>query len=154
MTRQLKLTEFATAVGLEIKAVRAEVATAIAGVQSQIVNVIDDAVTGTSTTWSSQKIDTEIDQAVSSLVGSSPATLDTIQEIAAALGNDPNVVTALNDGLAVRVSVAGAQSFTPAEQAQGRANIGAAAATDLAALTTAVGDPNADFVAVFQAALV
>ena len=40
------------------------------------------------------------DTKVSNLVGSAPSTLDTLAEIASALNNNPNVVTALNNSIA------------------------------------------------------
>ena len=51
-----------------------------------------------STTLSESKSYT--DTKVSNLVGSAPSTLDTIAEIASALNNNPNVVTALNNSIA------------------------------------------------------
>src|SRR4051812_497960 len=48
---------------------------------------IDDATTAGTTTWSSSKINTEIGSRVSALVDSAPGTLDTLNELAAALGD-------------------------------------------------------------------
>lgn len=42
------------------------------------------------------------DTKISNLVGSAPTTLDTISEIASALNNNPNVVTALNNAIAIK----------------------------------------------------
>lgn len=53
-----------------------------------------------STTLSESKSYT--DTKVSNLVGSAPSTLDTIAEIASALNNNPNVVTALNNSIATK----------------------------------------------------
>lgn len=85
--------------------------------------------------------------AVAALVDSAPGTLDTLNELAAALGDDPNFATTITDALALRVRVDAAQAFTAPQQAQGRANIDAASATD-------VGPTNTDYVAAFNAALV
>jgi hypothetical protein len=54
--------------------------------------------------------------------------------------------------MAKRVRVDSAQSFTAGEQAQGRANIAAAAAAELATLTANIGDTNHNFVADYNAA--
>lgn len=85
--------------------------------------------------------------AVAALVDSAPGTLDTLNELAAALGDDPNFATTINTALANRVRVDAAQAFTGPQQLQGRQNIDAASATD-------VGDTTTDFVATFNAALV
>lgn len=53
-----------------------------------------------STTLSESKSYT--DTKISNLVGSAPSTLDTIGEIATALNNNPNVVTALNNSIATK----------------------------------------------------
>ncbi len=42
--------------------------------------------------------------AIAALVGSSPALLDTLNELAAALGNDPNFATTVNNALAARLT--------------------------------------------------
>lgn len=44
--------------------------------------------------------------ALAALVGSSPATLDTLNEIAAALGNDPNFATTIMNALATKADAA------------------------------------------------
>ncbi|CAN7198180.1 hypothetical protein [Knoellia sp. LjRoot47] len=62
---------------------------------------------------------------VNALTAASPATLDTLAEIAAALGNDPNLAATLTAALGKRVRVDAAQSLSTPEQAQARANIGA-----------------------------
>lgn len=62
---------------------------------------------------------------VNALTAASPATLDTLAEIAAALGADPNFAATMTAALAARVRVDAAQSLTVGEQAQARSNIGA-----------------------------
>jgi len=49
--------------------------------------------------------------------------------------------------LSNRVRVDAAQTFDSAQQAQGRANIGAASATALQGLTDAIGNTDRDFAA-------
>lgn len=131
-----------------------DAALAAAGVQ------IDDLATNgaTTVTWSADKIFDEIEAAktavTNSLVNGAAAALDTLNELATALGNDPNFATTVATALTNRVRVDAAQTFTGPEQAQGRANIGAAAAADLTALETGVGDFDHDFVADYTAAKV
>jgi hypothetical protein len=125
-----------------------EVADAVAGTSG-----IDDGVTGTTTTWSSSKIGTEIDTATAALVDAAPTTLDTLNELAAALGDDANFATTTSTALGNRVRVDAVQSFTAPQQAQARTNIAAASAADLSTLSTNVGSTTTDFAAVFTAAL-
>ena len=62
---------------------------------------------------------------VNALTSASPETLDTLAEIAAALGADPNFAATMTAALAARVRFDAAQSLTVGEQAQARSNIGA-----------------------------
>lgn len=105
---------------------------------------INDGATSGSLVWSSSKTSTEIAGAVAALVDSAPGTLDTLNEIAAALQDDPDVIAALQTGLGQRVAVT-SQTFTGPEQSQARANIGAQSAT-------AVGPTDTDYVAIYNTA--
>lgn len=108
-------------------------------------SINDTAASGTSV-YSSSKTDSQISTAVANLIDSSPGALDTLNELAAALGDDPNFATTINTALANRVRVDAAQSFTAPQQAQARANISAVGTAD-------VGDTSTDFVTVFETAL-
>jgi hypothetical protein len=103
---------------------------------------INDATSTTTTTWSSSKIGQAISAATSALVDSSPAALDTLKELAAALGNDANFSATITTALGNRVRVDAAQTLTTGQQAQARTNIGAASAAD-------VGDTSTDFAAYY-----
>ena len=113
--------------------------------------VIDDAAGDgrADVTWSADKIFDVVEAAKAAvkndLVNGSAAALDTLSELAAALGNDPNFAAALATEMAARVRFDAAQYLSAAEQQQARANIGAADAA-------AVGDTNRDFVADYNAA--
>jgi hypothetical protein len=48
-----------------------------------------------------------VDTSISNLVASAPTTLDTLNEIAAALGNDPNLSTTLTTSIATKLPLAG-----------------------------------------------
>jgi hypothetical protein len=128
----------------------------VAGVAAAAV--IDDAATDTDTAWSSQKIVDEItaaiQTAIAALINGAPAALDTLEEIANALGDNANLAATLTADIANRVRYDAAQSLTAPQQAQARTNIAAAAAVDVTALTTAVGATDADYVATFVSALV
>ncbi len=131
-----------------------EIGAAVAAAGVQINDAVGDGAT--TTTWSADKIFDEIELAkiavTNSLTDGAAAALDTLNELATALGNDPAFATTVANSLAMRVRVDAAQTFTGPEQAQGRTNIDAASATDLTTLTTGVGDFDHDFVADYTAA--
>ena len=65
---------------------------------------------------------------VDALTAASPATLDTLAEIASALGEDPNFAATMTTALGNRVRFDAAQTLTVPQQGQARTNIGAAPA--------------------------
>lgn len=79
---------------------------------------------------------------VAAVVGSAPGTLDTLDELAQALGDDPNFATTLATSLGNRLRVDAAQGLTAGQQTQARSNIGLGALAVLNALTasTQIGD--------------
>ncbi len=117
-------------------------------------------------TYSAHKITQLIAASVAGLVDSSPTTMDTLHELAAALANDPNFATTITTALGNRVRVDAAQTFTDQQKAQARDNIPAAstaqvtaaqtaadtANTNLAALVAALGNTDRDLVAYYAAA--
>lgn len=109
--------------------------------------LITDTTTSTTDTWSSQKINDTINAQIASLAGpSAPAALNTLDELAAALGDDANFATTVTTALGNRVRVDAAQALTAVQKTQALANIGAVAAAD-------IGNPDTDLVAVFNAGL-
>ena len=100
---------------------------------------VDDSTEDLTTTWSSSKIRESINTAISELVNGSDSALDTLKELAGALGNDANFAATLAEQMGKRVRVDAPQTFTVAEQAQGCANLG-------------IGNPNTDLLAVYIAA--
>lgn len=68
--------------------------------------------------------------AAAAVVNSAPSTLDTLNELATALGNDPNFATTTATALGNRVRVDAAQSFTAGEKTQARTNIDAVSTSD------------------------
>lgn len=125
-----------------------------------LTDLISDTTTSTTTTWSSTKIDSAIDAAVTALVDGAPGLLDTLNELAAALGDDENFATSVAtsisnaqtaaedyaDSLAVNYEVAGA-----AAAAEAAAN--AYTDTQVGNLSTAVGDTSTNYVTTFEAGL-
>lgn len=110
----------------------------------------------TSVTWSADKIFDGIEAAKTAvkndLVNGAGAALDTLNELAAALGNDPSFATTIATEVANRVRYDAAQTLTSPQQAQARSNIGSAAASDLSALATGLGTYDRDYVADYTAA--
>lgn len=88
------------------------------------------------------------DGKIAALVDGAPGLLDTLNELAAAIGDDANFVSTVTTALNARVRFDAAQSLTSGQKTTARDNIGAAAAADLGDVSAA------DFVATFEAALV
>lgn len=98
---------------------------------------IDDASASASKVWSSTKVQDAIAAAVTAIINGASADEDSLKELA-------DKITALAQADAGLVSAANAQTFTDAQKAQARANIGAVSAAD-------VGDFSAiDFAAIVE----
>lgn len=104
------------------------------------VQIDDASTTSTVDTWSCSKIVSAIATAVSQLVDSSPDALNTLNELAAALGDDANFASTINTALANRVRFDAAQTLTTGQKTQACTNLG-------------IGEPDTDFVALFNSAL-
>lgn len=112
------------------------------------IAVIDDAnAAGTATTFSASKITTLLDALKADLLGGADAAFDTLKELQTAILSDESGITALLTAVDKRVRFDAAQALTAPEQVQARQNIGAISAV-------AIGDPDTDFVAAFEAALI
>ena len=109
---------------------------------------INDASSASTTqTWSITKISGEITAAIDAVLNGAPAALDTLEELAAAIGDDANFASTVTTALGNRVRFDAAQTLTDPQKAQARDNIGAAVAAD-------VGDTTTNFVTTFEAGLV
>jgi len=58
-------------------------------------------------TWRSLASDQDVTDAVAALVDSAPGTLDTLNELASALGDDPNFATTTTNSIATKLPLAG-----------------------------------------------
>jgi hypothetical protein len=107
----------------------------------------DEALVGvTNKTYSVDKILGLLGALETKIMGGiTPEALDTIKELADFLSNE-TVANGIVSQMANRVRVDAAQSFNSTQQAQARANIAAAAASDLATLTANIGNTDHDFV--------
>jgi hypothetical protein len=165
MTLAAQLTTVVTRIGTEIKAVRTLLngnaanlnglnTTAKTNLVAAINEVkatadaaggggaaINDTGTSTGSVWSSSKTQTEITAAANAVIADAPGALNTLNELAASLGNDANFAGTVTTALANRVRYDAAQTLSAPQQAQACANIG-------------VGDPATNFVTPFEAALV
>ena len=100
---------------------------------------IDDNTEDANSTWSSTKIKKSITTAISDLVNGSDSALDTLKELADALGNDANFAATLAEQMGKRVRVDESQMFSASEQLTACTNIG-------------IGDPDTDLLAVYTSA--
>lgn len=106
--------------------------------------IISDTKTASNLTWSSSKINSAINSAVSALVNGAPEALDTLKELADAISTNQDAIGALQTIAAGHVKYDAAQTLTAAQQTQARTNIGAAASSEVGTLsslaTTAKGN--------------
>jgi hypothetical protein len=103
--------------------------------------VINDSATNGTQTWSSTKVNASITSALNAAIAGAPAALDTLNELAAAIGNDANFASTMTVALGNRVRYDAVQTLTTPQQLQACTNIG-------------VGDPETNFVTTFNAGLV
>lgn len=110
---------------------------------------INDASNASLTeTYSITKIRDHIATSIAAITTGAPAALDTLDELAAALGDDANFAATITAALGNRVRVdTAAQGLTVQQKANARTNIDAYGSVEL-------GDPDADLVATFNAGLV
>lgn len=119
---------------------------------------IDDGAGNGSTlvTWSADKIFDSIEAAKvavkDELTNGASATLDTLNELAAALNNDPSFATTIAGEIANRVRFDATQTLTGPQQSQARSNIGAASDADVSGLITGLGNYDSDYVATYNTA--
>ncbi len=110
--------------------------------------LIDDLDPGsTASTYSSSKIVTLLDDLRAQILGGADPAYDTLLELQQAFENDQTGIAAITAALDVRVRFDAPQSLTAPEQEQALSNIGAIA-------SSAIGDPETDFVVLFEAALI
>jgi hypothetical protein len=139
--KQGDLTALGTTAKTSLVAAINEINSALAGAGA----VIDDAATNgaTTVTWSADKIFDTIEAAKSAvksdLTAGASTALDTLNELATALGNDPSFAATIATELTNRVRFDAAQTLTLTQQQQACANIG-------------VGDPDHNFVTEYAAA--
>lgn len=109
---------------------------------TQIIN--DAAGAGViNKTYSVDKILTLITAVKAEILDGAPEALNTLQELSAALGSNPNLATDIATALASRVRVDAVQTFTSIEQGQARSNISAASVAEVGAAQAAAATAQA-----------
>ena len=115
----------------------------ITGTQNTAVSVSGDTITVTGPDLSSYATTSYVDTEVAGLVDSAPGTLDTLNELAAALGDDANFATTTSTALGNRLRVdTNAQGLTTTQKTNAKTNLGlstvatSGAYTDLSGLPT------------------
>lgn len=140
-TKQGDLTSLTTTAKGTLVAAINELKTALAGAGAAINDTAGNGAT--TVTWSADKIFDTIEAAKvavkADLTNGAAAALDTLNELAAALGNDPTFAATMATELSNRVRYDAAQTLSAAQKTQACNNIG-------------VGEPETDFVAVFNLA--
>ena len=116
-----------------------ELKTAVDNAGSSIT--ISDSSSSTTQVWSSSKVASEITAAKNALTNGAAAALDTLSELASALGNDANFASTVTTALGYRLRFDAAQTLTTGQKTQACANIG-------------IGEPDTDFVTTFNSGLV
>lgn len=133
------ITQLATAMGTDVKTLNAEIeaveekqgdlTTLTTASKATLVGAINELKTGLGDAQSEivdvNTIQGMIDSGLTSIVDGAPEALNTLNEIATALAEDDSVMDGILLALAKRVRVDAEQTFTEAEKAQGRGNIGA-----------------------------
>jgi hypothetical protein len=100
-------------------------------------------ITGLITALAAKATPADIATAIAALVASSPAALDTLDELANALGDDPNFATTISTALGNRLRLDASQTLTTGQKTQGQTNLGVEPAT-LDARYAQVGGPATD----------
>ncbi len=163
-TLQVRITDLATRVATEIKSVKTLVngnaadlsaltttqKTSLVAAVNELKTALDalgtpltisDSTSSTTQVWSSSKVSSEITAAKNALTNGATAALDTLYELAAALGNDANFASTITTALGYRLRFDDVQTLTTEQKTQACANLG-------------IGEPDTDFVTTFNSGLV
>ncbi len=106
-------------------------------------NIIDDAQTISTKTWSSNKIVSEItakcNEVKSALLGGAGEAYDTLKELADLITENKELIDSLQELAGAHVRYDAAQELSPGQKTQARSNIGAADDADYQVTKGAVG---------------
>ena len=125
-----------------------ELKATITSVSAAAGATVNDAATSSTTqTYSINKIRDLVNTSISAVTAGAPAALDTLDELAAALGDDANFAATITAALGNRLRVDAAQTLNATQKATGLSNLGAVAAAD-------IGDTATDYVSIFNTGLI
>lgn len=112
-------------------------------------SINDSAATNSTTeTYSVSKIISTINAAIAALTNGAPTALDTLDELAAALGDDANFAATITTALGNRVRTdTASQGLNSTQQGNARTNIDVYSKAE-------IGNPDTDFAAIFNAGLI
>jgi hypothetical protein len=151
MTLEARLVLLAQAIGPDVKALidgqgtLASLSTAAQGnlvaaineIHTEFDALINDGSLTTSTTevWSANQITAVVNQAktdvTATILDGAPGALDTLNELAAALADDPSFAGTMTTALGNRLRFDAVQTLTAPQKVQGLTNLGAVATLDL-----------------------
>jgi hypothetical protein len=128
---------------------KSNIVAAINEVQAQLASSgaqIDDTVVSALKVWSSDKTNTQINQKVADLVGGSPELLNSLKELADAIGDDPNFASTMMTAIGLKADKNNAVLTGSVTVNDGVFSIAKTAGLQLALdnKITAFPDPNAD----------
>jgi hypothetical protein len=172
-TLQVRLQDLATRIATETKSVRtlvngnaASLAALSFGAKTNVVVALNELKTeldslasaagatindasnaSTTQTYSITKIRDLVTTSLAALTTGAPAALDTLDELAAALGDDANFAATITTALGNRLRFDAVQTLTAPQRVQGNANLGSASLVD-------IGNPDANLVTTFETGLV
>ena len=114
----------------------------ITGTQNTAVAVSGDTITVTGPDLSSYASTSYVDTAIANTVDSAPETLNTLNELAAALGDDANFATTTSTALGNRLRVdTAAQGLTSTQKTNAKTNLGLATVASTGAYSDLTGTP-------------
>lgn len=146
MSLLTNLQNFTTRVATEFKAVRSLISGTATGDTSGLQTSDKTLVGAINEVRSAVPTSADLDARIQTIIGTAPDALDTLQELANAIGDDANFAATVTDALGKRLRLDTTQSLTAAQKAKGQENLGVYS-------KEAIGDPTTDLVAAFEAAL-
>jgi hypothetical protein len=155
MSLQTRLSDLATAVGTDIKQLRVWLTGSSSGdltaltttAKTSIVAAINEVKAEVAAGGGGDITQADLDALEASILGAGvPAALDTLDELAAALGDDSNFATTITTALGNRLRVdTAAQGLDATQKSNARTNIDVYSTTEL-------GNPETDLAAAYAAA--
>lgn len=165
MSLETRLNELITAIGADIKLIVTDVGplgsllttdtTSIVNALNELktlidsvavgAGAIDDTIISTTTTWSSDKTSTAVNDAINALIDGAPDALNTLIELATELQGQDTALQGLLTAVGNRLRFDEPQYLDPTQMEQGNTNLGSASLVQ-------IGNYDADLVAAYNIA--